>query len=155
VTNPVWYDAWRHSAVHELLEKNQRLTEEFQLGHWQRFGFDLDKGWLTFLDDGKPKVRAVIQVVGTVASGKNWLWAWGNDWWPALVTRDVTQVRRFGEENQIAELMTASLLDESLEDLGWELSAVAARIVSAPGAYRAPTEKGFLFVLFREVSFLT
>jgi hypothetical protein len=155
IVDPVWYAAWRHDAIQELAEKNQKLTEEFQLGNWPRFDFDLEKGWLTFSSQGEPVVRAAIQVVGTVASGKDWLWAWANDWWSEPVKRDAQETKRFGQKHNISELTRASLQDDELEALGWELSAVSARITSARGVYRAPTGKGLLFVLLREISSLT
>jgi hypothetical protein len=154
IVDPAWYGVWRQDAIQELAEKNQKLAEEFQLGKWPRFDFDLEQGWLTFSSDGKPAVRAAVQVAGTVASNKDWLWAWANDWWSQLVTRDAREARRFGQKHNISELTRASLQDEDLEALGWELSAVAARITSAHGVYRAPTGKGLLFVLLKEISLL-
>lgn len=155
IADPVWYGAWRQDAIHELVEKNQKLAEEFQLGRWPRFDFDFDKGLLIFSKEGMSIVRATVQVVGTVASGKDWLWAWANDWWSDSVVRSARHTRQFGEEHGISELKTPSLQDADLESLGWELSAVATRVTSARGAYRVPTEKGLLFVLFTDISFLT
>ena len=155
IVDPAWYGVWRQDAIQELAQKNRDLSEEFQLGKWPRFDFDLEKGWLTFTGEGKPTVRAAVQVVGTVASNKDWLWAWANDWWSELVTKDAQETRRFGQKHNISELTRPSLQDDNLEVLGWELSAIAARITSARGVYRAPTGKGLLFVLFREISFLT
>jgi hypothetical protein len=154
IVDPAWYGGWRQDAILELAEKNQKLSEEFQLGKWPRFDIDLDKGWLTFSGEGRPVIKAPVQVVGTVASGKDWLWAWANNWWSEIVTRDALETRRFGEKHNISELTRESLRDENLEALGWELSAVACRVTSARGVYRAPTGKGLLFVLLREVSFL-
>ena len=155
IVDPAWYAAWRQDAIQELAEKNRKLTEEFQLGNWPRFDFDLEKGWLTFSSQGKPVVRAAIQVVGTVASTKDWLWAWANDWWSEQVKQDAQETKRFGQKHNISELTRASLQDDDLEALGWELSAVAARVTSARGVYCAPTGKGLLFVLVREISSLT
>jgi len=155
IVDPAWYSGWRQQAIQELAEKNQKLSEEFQLGKWPRFDFDLEEGWLTFSSEGKPAVRAAVQVVGTVASGKDWLWAWANDWWSEVVTRDAREARQFGQKHNISELTRPSLQDEDLEALGWELSAVAVRITSARGVYRAPTGKGLLFVLLKEISSLT
>ncbi len=155
IVDPAWYAVWRQDAIQELAEKNQKLAEEFQLGKWPQFDFDLEQGWLTFSSGGQPVVRASVQVVGTVASGKDWLWAWANDWWSQKVTQDAQETRRFGQKHNISELTRATLQDEDLEALGWELSAVASRITSARGVYRAPTGKGLLFVLLREITILT
>jgi len=155
IVDPTWYGAWRQDAIQEMAQKNRKLVDEFQLGKWPRFDFDFEQGWLTFSGEGKSAVRAAVQVVGTVAAGKDWLWAWSNDWWSDAVTQDAREARRFGQEHNISELTRASLQDADLEALGWELAAVSARITSALGVYRVPTGKGLLFVLFREISSLT
>ena len=151
---PHWYQTWRHDAVHELQDKNARLKAEFKLGSYERWDYELEKASLVFSHGGKPVVSTRIQVVGSTVTNKNWLWAWGNNWWPELTTKDAGAAKLFGEKNGIAELTTPYLEDESLEHLGWELSAVTARITSAIGAYRPPSGKGFLFLLFRDVNFV-
>jgi hypothetical protein len=150
---PDWYGAWRHDAIHQLFDKNDKLEAEFRLGTWARYDYDLDAARLIFSNQGKPVVAATVQVVGTTAA--NWLWAWGNESFPELVTRDANAAKRFGEEHGIAELTSAYLEDGPPEHLGWELSAVTALITSAKGVYRAPSGGGYLFLALRELSFVS
>jgi hypothetical protein len=134
---PDWYPDWRHDAVHQLQEKNARLEREFRLGAWPRFDYDVDNGTLIFSEQGVAKVIAEIQIVGTTSfKVGNWLWAWANSHWPLERVVDAERVRAFGEEHGIGELAHDYIEDEDLNGLGWELTAVAARIADAAGAYR-------------------
>jgi len=153
VHDPDWYSAWRHEAVHLLREKNARLSDEFKLGSWPRFDYDVDNRTPVFSDDGRPMVIAEIQVVGTTsAKAGNWLWAWGNAHWPADATVDAERTRAFGEEHGIGQLISDYVEDEDLGALGWELTAVSARVTDALGAYRPPRDEGGgLFLLYRSV----
>jgi hypothetical protein len=151
---PVWYPDWGQEASRLLRGKNAKLEAEFGIGTFPRYDYDVDKCQIVFSRDGRPRVRASIQVVGTT-SAKNWLWAWGNDWWPGFATRDASMARAFGEEHGIGELTSAYLEDEDLLALGWDMTSVTARISGAAGAYRPPGENGDLFLLLRDVSFVT
>ncbi len=154
MAEPSWYKSWRHDAVHDLIDKNKRLEAEFKIGTWARYDYDLDNARMTFSHEGKIKLAADVQIVGTTStSAGNWLWAWANDWWPKAVGEYANSTRLFGEKHGISELATPRLEDESLENLGWELSAAAARVSGAKGAYRAPTANGYLFLLYRDIAF--
>ena len=151
---PAWYADWRHDAVHELMAKQDRNRETYGTDAWPRFDYDLEARTLTFSDPSGPKVCADIQVVGTTGS-KDWLWGWANDHWPSDSVIDVARVRSFGEENGVEELTSAYLEDEDLNALGWELTAVTARIVGAVGAYRPPGKTGALFLVYRSIRHLS
>ena len=153
---PDWYRSWRHEAVHELIDKTARLKSDFDLGRWERWLYDLDAGSLTFSHEGRTGVVAHIQVVGSTSSAAStWLWAWANDSLPPSITIDAIASKLFGEKHSIAELTTEMLADEAIENLAWELTAVTARLTGAKGAYRAPTDNGCLFFVYREIGFAT
>ena len=151
--NPSWYPDWRHEAVHLLQEKNARLHEQFQIDDWPRFDYDLATRQIVFSTGDQPKVIAEIQVVGTTSQNAgNWLWAWANGHWPANCVEDAERTCAFGEEHGIGELTSGYVEDDDLNALGWELTAVAARICDAAGAYRPPREEGGgLFLLYRNM----
>jgi len=154
MTAPDWYAAWRHEAVHELIEKNSALDTQFKIGAWPRYDYDVDQRTLVFSEDGAPRVIATVQLVGSVSfNADNWLWAWANDWWPTEVCEASHSVSRFGEEHGIEELICGYATDDSLNQLGWEFTAITARIVGALGAYRTPTDDGYLYFVYREIAF--
>jgi hypothetical protein len=81
------------------------------------------------------------------------MWGWANESLPAKVTEGMTKVRAFGEAEKIAELTQAELPDD--EHLGWELAAIAAKLLNAKGAYRCPGENGFVYVVYSSIRFVT
>jgi hypothetical protein len=152
---PDWYTDWRHDAVHELMAKQDRLKETHRTGEWPRYDYDLDALTLTFSEEGKARVRASVQVVGTTGP-QDWLWSWANSHWSEDSFSDLRRVRDFGVEHGIEELTTECLEDENLNDLGWELTAVAARIIGSVGAYRPPRDNGGgLFLIYRSIEFVS
>ena len=143
---PAWYADWRHEAVHQLQAKNEKLDRELGLLSWPRYDYDVEKQSLTFSENGRTRLVAEIQIVGTTGS-KDWLWAWANDHWPEPACVLSHRVREFGIEQNIDELIQEYVDDEDLNSLGWELAAVAARVTESLGAYRPPSETGALFLL--------
>ena len=151
--DPEQFSVYRHEAVHELMRLNELCEEEFRISSWPRWDYDFGRGTLTFSQDGVPKVRAAIQVIGTTSiSGKTWMWGWANESLPQNVTKEVAKVRAFGAAENIAEFKEEELPDD--EYLGWGLTAVAARILGVKGAYRCPGENGFVYVVYLSIGFV-
>jgi hypothetical protein len=59
-------------------------------------------------------------------------------------------VRDFGTAESIQQLTEAYLPDD--EHLGWEMTAVAARILQAKGAYRCPGDGGFVYLIYTDIA---
>ena len=56
---------------------------------------------------------------------------------------------KFGKAEEIAVLTTDRLPDD--EYLGWEMTAVAARLLGGKGGYRCPDDDGFLYVIYSDL----
>ena len=151
---PDWFETWAHEALHDLIAKQDRLKAEFRLSDWPRYDYDLAAGTLVFSDEAGPKVQAEIQVVGTTGA-KDWLWGWANDSLPSDRVEDVRRVKAFGVEHEIEELRSDYVEDDDLNQLGWDLTAIAVRLLDVPGAYRAPSEAGALFLAIRSIGYLS
>jgi hypothetical protein len=150
--DPEQFSVYRHEAVHELMRLNDLCEQEFHISSWPRWDYDSECGTLTFSQDGVPKVLAWIQVVGTTSiSGGTWMWGWANESLPLNVAKALARVRAFGEAENIAELKEAELSDD--EYLGWGMTAVAAKVLGAKGAYRCPGENGFVYVIYSSIGF--
>jgi Family of unknown function (DUF6882) len=80
------------------------------------------------------------------------MWGWANESILQNVTKAVAKVRAFGAAENIAELKEEELPDD--EYLGWGLTAVAAKVLGAKGAYRCPGENGFVYVVYSSVGFV-
>jgi hypothetical protein len=135
-----------HPLVHELMEKNDRFRERY--GFYKRWDWDSDEAELTFSDPCKPTLRIAVTVVGTT-QGSAWQWTWANSNFPSHSKSNMEQVREFGESRGFEKLTTAFL--EADEHTGWEMTAVAAHVLNAPGAYRFPTELGHCYLIYRNI----
>jgi uncharacterized protein DUF6882 len=72
------FEQFRHRAVHALEQLNSNCEEQFRIGHWERWDYDLDSGTLVFSESGAPKVIAQIQAAGTTSkTSRTWLWGLG------------------------------------------------------------------------------
>lgn len=146
---PDWYPAWRQEAGHALVDLNEALNARLGLTTWERVDYDLSIGELTFSHRGKVRVTADVQLIGSAAV--SWIWARDNGLWPARVVEDALKVRDFGEEHGIEELTRLRLPSTDLDQLGWSLAAVAARITGAKGVYRLVEGQGSLFLAYRDI----
>ena len=134
------------------MDLNQKCDEEFRVGSWPRWGYDLDRAILMFTERGVPKVIASIQVAGTTSKGAGtWMWGWANDSLPPQSTATMAKVKAFGEREKIRQLIEAEAPDD--EHLGWEMTAVAAQILGAKGAYCCPSGDGYVYVVYTDIRF--
>lgn len=146
------FSEFRHEAVHQLMRLNELCEGEFKISSWPRWDYNLERGTLTFSANGVPKVLASIQVIGTTSvSGGTWMWGWANESLSPKVTKEVAKVREFGLAGNIPELTKAELPDD--EYLGWGMTAVAAKLLGAKGAYRCPGDNGFVYVVYSSIGF--
>lgn len=131
---------------------NERCKKEFHISSWPRWDYDLERATITFSEKGVPKVVASIQVVGTTSRAEGtWMWGWANDCLPPNAIKDVKRVREFGQIESIAELIKSELPDD--EYLGWGMTAVAAKLLDAKGAYRCPDDNGFTYFVYSSIGF--
>jgi hypothetical protein len=151
---PDWYDDWCDEAFDAFMAKQKRTAETYRLESWDRYDYDAAACTLTFSDASGPRVVADIQVVGTIGD-EDWMWGWANDNWPAQSTDVMRQVRDYGAANGIEELTSEFLASDDLPGLGWMLSAIAARVLEAEGAYSAPTQPGAVYLLIRSIKFVS
>jgi hypothetical protein len=150
--NAEQFSDFRHAAVHELMRLNKICEDEFLISSWSRWDYELKRGTLTFSQGEIPKVIASIQVVGTTSTeGGTWLWSWANKNLPTIATKSIAGVRAFGEAENLSELTQCSCPDN--EYLGWEMTAIAAKVLGAMGAYRCPVDTGFVYLVFSSVRF--
>lgn len=138
----------------ELCVKQELLNSQFALSKHKRWDYDQETGLLTFSNDGIPAVIANIEMIGSVSTvSDTWLWSWANFHLLPNVRTHIVAVRGFGEKMGFPRLTVPKWHAE--EALGWEMSAIAAHVLDAKGAYRVPTGKGFLFMAITDIRFAT
>jgi hypothetical protein len=144
------FDEFRHQSVHALMELNDQCEGEFEISKWPRWDYEIESCQLVFSEEGVSKVIATIQVVGTTSeTNQNWEWSWANPNLPNLATERVREVQQFGESENISQLTEEFLPDD--EFLGWAMTAVAAQVIGAKGAYRCPVDGGFVYMVYLEI----
>jgi hypothetical protein len=147
---PEEFDAYRHHAVHELMDRNEQCEHKYRISEWPHWDYDLDSGTFVFWAEGIHKVIASIQVVGTTSDHlKNWLWGWANPRLPAEVVERIREVKKFGEIECIDKLTEEVLPDDQY--LGWEMTAIACRILGGHGGYRCPSNDGFMYLIYTAI----
>jgi hypothetical protein len=149
--DPPSWDAFRDEAFAALKAAQDRLMADFQLGSWPRWGADQATGLLTFSNDaGQAGVVAEFSAAGSVSSSTGtWLWSWANPTLLDSVKGPMERVRAYGEARGWEKLTTPNWPGD--ESDGWAMAAVTARILGADGAYRAPDERGALFMTLHRV----
>ncbi len=151
--SPEEFEDYRQQAYDSLVEINELCKQEFKLGTWQHWAYELEAGTLTFSNDGVPRVVATIQTVGSISKKSDtWMWGWANHSLPAKVTDQLYRLKQFGERENLRQLTEATFAGD--EGLGWEMAAVATRILEGRGAYRCPSENGALFLVFMDICFI-
>ncbi|ATQ42193.1 DUF6882 domain-containing protein [Caulobacter mirabilis] len=141
------FESWAQVAEQELLEKQQALTSDYGLGRWDRWDADLANGKLTFSHEGRVRLVASIQIVGTRGS-EDWLWAWANESLPPAYCADALLTRTFGHDFGVDVLSSPSVKAADLDAMAWRLTAATAKLTDALGAYRGPTGRGESAVFF-------
>jgi hypothetical protein len=144
------WEVFLDMAMEYLKARQDRLQSEFALGTWKRYDYDQNIGTLTFSSEGKVGVIADMYVVGTTSKNSGtWLWSWCNPWILGRVKHCMQDVREYGEVHGLEKLTTAEWPGDERD--GWEMTAAAAFILKAEGAYRAPDGDGALFMILRNV----
>lgn len=137
-------------AFSELQAKQDYLAETFDISRHERWDWDQETGEIVFSNAQEKALIARIQFVGTLSTATDtWLWSWANASLVPTVVQDILTVRAFGEAESYACLTVPKWPAE--EEDGWEMTAVAAKILGAEGAYRTPGENGFSFLLLNDI----
>lgn len=141
------YETFRSESVAYLKARIEHAKVRFGIGDFARFEYDLFRGEIWWGEVGAPKMRGRVTVVGSISTTSNtWLWSWANPHFSDVPLGDIGKVRQFGSKEGIEKLTDEKWNADEAD--GWEMTAIAARLLEAEGAYRSPSEKGFLFLLY-------
>lgn len=140
------WDRLLQDALSYLRDQQDRLRRDFGLSEWERYDYYQDEGLIKFSSNGRVGLVADMQVVGSTSNETGtWLWAWDN---PSIETRVQTlsrEVLALGKAKGFKQLVEPKWKGDERD--GWEMTAVAAFISQADGAYRSPSERGALFLV--------
>ncbi|SHI61177.1 hypothetical protein SAMN02745181_0496 [Rubritalea squalenifaciens DSM 18772] len=146
------FDELSKESYEYLQAKQTEAQERFDLGAYERYDWNQEKMQLVWSDAGVPKVVADIQFVGSISTKSNtWLWSWANPTVLDQLSKDMVTVRDFGRTHGLEKLTNEKWPAEEVD--GWEMTAIAAKILKAKGAYRSPANDGFTFMIFTDIQF--
>lgn len=141
------YETFSREATDYLKARIEHAKAQFGIGSFPRYEYDLFRGEIWWSDVGAPKVRGRVTIVGTTSTKSNtWLWSWANPHFSDVILGDIDKVRALGEAEAITKLTEEKWEADEVD--GWEMTAIAARLLEAQGAYRSPGKNGFLFLLY-------
>jgi hypothetical protein len=140
-------------AMQELRDKMQAHLD-WGIDRVERWELDPASGYLIFLTHTGVKAVCPAQVIGTLDSqARTWAWAWADPAVGDALKQDAFRVHRFGEDNELWPLTTDVV--EADEEFAWYMTALAARLGNARGAYRGPVgEHTSVFLTFSDVQLL-
>jgi hypothetical protein len=129
------------------------LEEEIRLGTYQRFDWSQDTREITFSEAGSPRVVAAFQFVGTLSKNTGtWLWSWANESLDPAVKQQLLEVQRFGVAHDLPPILQDEWPADEAD--GWDMTALAANLLQAVGAYRAPGSSGHSFLVLTRVEWV-
>lgn len=133
-----------------LTAREAELRDRYGLGSYQRYDWDQDAGTIVFSNHGQPGLVADIHFVGSISTRTGtWLWSWANRSVSCRVSDRLLEVKRYGEKRGIPQLTEPYWSANEFD--GWEMTSVAACLLSAEGGYRTPDEHGFTYMLLMGV----
>ncbi len=145
------YNKLLNDCVAEVEARNQKLSEEFGLGSFERWDIDQEVGGLVFSNGGVPRLICSVTILGSFSDlSETWMWGWANPSLLGPLTRDTNALREYGQQNGVEDLIVEKTPATAGE--AWALSALACRILEGLGLYRGPTGNGFVVMMIKCIS---
>jgi len=130
-----------------LEEQQEDCNAGYGLNKCNRMDYEQETGKMVFSSLATPKIITTFQIAGSFSSQSNtWLWSWDNPYLLENVVKELWKVKEYGEQHHIYKLVEPRW--EATEDQGWDMTAIAAYIHKAKGAYKFPSDKIMTFAVF-------
>jgi len=139
----------------EYIEKQNSYCQKFyRLGQFSRMDYEQESGKMTFSDEGViPCVVADFQIIGSLSPGSGtWLWAWDNPYLLENTVSAVSQIRKFGRENEIPHLTRPKW--KAGEKEAREMTALTAFFLKAKGTYEFQSDDIRVYIIFTEITWV-
>lgn len=139
--------------AYEYLNKQQDTCNAvYKIGDYQNWYYDQTTGELTFSDNGIKKLIIDYEEVGSLSFKSNtWLWAWANPHLDEKVKSEIGKVRDYGQKRNFERLTNSKWKADEYD--AWEMTAIAAHLMKAKGAYRVPSSDSMLysFMIYKNI----
>lgn len=131
--------------------KQAECDEEYRLNQFNRMDYEQETGRMIFSDVGAvSKVVADFQIVGSLSGrSSTWLWSWDNPYLLENTIQDIWKVKEFGDKNDIEKLTSPKW--KATEQDAWDMTAIAANLLKAKGAYSFLSDDVRVFVIIMRI----
>ena len=137
-------------AIERLRTQTEAHWATWHLGEEENWAADQDSGRIEFAFVDGTVAEAEMQIIGTYNTlDGTFLWAWDHPSVQVPLRMHAKLAREFGEKHGLATYTERII--ECTEDEAWELTAVAARLGNANGAYRGPAGTALVYITFGEI----
>lgn len=141
------------SSFEYLQNIQDSFMENYHIGNHERWDWNQDTGKLIFSHDGAPVLECEIDFVGSTSSTSGtWMWAWANESFVENVKSRSREIRKLGDNNQFLKMACGLWVADEVD--GWEMTAIMAKLTGAIGAYRAPHDNGFVYMVVNKASWV-
>jgi len=122
------------------------MVDSLKIDDYPRWDYYQDTAQLVFSDGEQADLVTDVEFVGTLSTANDtWMWSWANFNLLEPVCSRISEVRDIGEE-QGFPLLTVPKWNADIQD-GWHMTAIALDILDGLGAYRVPTDNGYIFMV--------
>jgi hypothetical protein len=133
-----------------LLGQQEIITKQYGLDDYEKMDYEQETGKMIFTLKGGRRVIMTFHVVGSISDRSNtWMWSWDNPYLLENVTEEMLKVKAFGEKNSIEKLTNPKWSGN--DDDGWEMTAIAALVLKAKGAFSFMSDEMLVFVVFTDI----
>lgn len=137
-------------AIEGLRTQTAAHSATWHLGEEENWAADQDNGLIEFSFADGTVAEAEMQIIGTYNTlDGTFLWGWDHPSVEEPLRAHAKLAREFGKKHGITTYTERTI--ECTEDEAWELTAVAARLGNANGAYRGPAGTALVYMTFGEV----
>ncbi|MBA4302137.1 MAG: hypothetical protein C0433_18845 [Cyclobacterium sp.] len=146
------FESLSKKAYKYLKEQQEIVVKEYGIHQYENWFYDQETGILTFSNPTSEEeiVQIEYEEVGSISKISNtWLWSWANPHVEEKIRTDIEIVKKFGNENNIEQLTKRKWGADEYD--GWEMTAIAAFLMKAKGAYRFPLDNTFTFVIYKKL----
>lgn len=137
-------------AYEYLYAIQDSIKQKYALNDYEQWYYDQNRGVIEFSDSGIAKLSIKYEEVGSISMlSDTWLWAWANPHLLDQIKSRIGKVKTYGESEELEALTKGKWYGDEVD--GWEMTAIAAYLLKAKGAYRVPTENTISYMLFMEI----
>ncbi|HEY6505994.1 MAG TPA: hypothetical protein VIZ28_18595 [Chitinophagaceae bacterium] len=135
-----------------LFKQQDTCNSIYRIEDYQHWYYDQYTGELTFSDNDTTKLIIDYEEVGSLSFKSNtWLWAWENPHLEEKIKSKIGLVRDYGIKRGFEKLKNPKWTADEYDS--WEMTAIAAYLMNAKGAYRVPSKDSTLysFMIFKSI----